>query len=146
MSLFLRIMIWYSKYCKQMISQCIGCQFANTTIRESSELMYSFPVDSPMSVLHIDGYAVGADVNFAGGKIFLIAICGMSSFAVVEPVTNPSSTSFAQALMAMMLCFGFAHNIVLDKDSKYYAAFCQTCELLQLKVHTKVSVAETTTQ
>ena len=35
-----------------------------------------------------------------------------------------------------MLRYGIAHTIILDKDSKYYATFCQTCELLQLNVHT----------
>ena len=119
-----------------MISKCVGCRLANTTINKSSELMYSFPVDSPMSVLHIDGYTVGADVNFVGDRIFLIAVCGMCTFAVGEPVSKLSSTTFAQALMSIMLRFGFAHTVVLDKDSKFLSVFKEMCQLLTLNTHT----------
>ena len=61
---------------------------ANLTNSPSKDLVYNFPVDAPMSVLHVDGYTVGANINFAGDKGFLIAACGMSTFAVAEPVTE----------------------------------------------------------
>ena len=35
-----------------------------------------------------------------------------------------------------MLRFGLEHTIVLDKDSKFYAVFAQSCLLLDLNVHT----------
>ena len=89
-----------------------------------------------MNALHIDGYSVGSNYNYAGDKGFLIAACGMCTFAVAEPVSEPSSTTYAQALSMIMLRFGLAHTIVLDKDSKFYATFKQTCELLQINVHT----------
>ena len=89
-----------------------------------------------MSILHIDGYTVGANINFAGDKGFLIAACGMSTFAVAEPVTNPSAMVYAQALLMIMLRFGLAHTIVLDADKKFYNTFRQMCELLRLNVHT----------
>ena len=96
----------------------------------AKELVYSFPLDGPMNVLHVDGYSVGADTNFDGDKGFLIAACGMSTFTVAEPVSKTDSTIYAQALLMIMLRFGFAHTIVLDKDSKCYATFAQTCQLM----------------
>ena len=78
-----------------------------------------------MSVLHIDGYTVGANVNFAGDKGFPIAACGMSTFTVDEPVTNPSAMVYAQALLMIMLRFGLAHIIVLDANKKFYNTFGQ---------------------
>ena len=109
---------------------------ANATNNPSNELVYSFLLDGPMNVLHVDGYSVGANINFAGDKGFLIAACGMCTFAVAEPVSKTDSTIYAQALLMIMLRFGFAHTIVLDKDSKFYATFAQTCQLMNLNVHT----------
>ena len=96
---------------------------ANATNNPSKELVYSFPLDGPMNVLHVDGYSVGANINFAGDKGFLIATCGMCTFAVAEPVSKTDSTMYAQALLMIMLRFSFTHTIVLDKDSKFYATF-----------------------
>ena len=66
-----------------------------------------------MTVLHVDGYCVGANINFAGDNAFLVAACGMSTFAVVEPVAKQSAETYAQALMMIMLRFGLAHTVVL---------------------------------
>ena len=35
-----------------------------------------------------------------------------------------------------MFRFQMGHTIVIDKDSKFYATFEATCELLELNVHT----------
>ena len=51
----------------------------------------------------------------------------MSTFAVAEPVSKTDSTIYAQALLMIMMRFGFAHTILLDKDSKFYATFTHTC-------------------
>ena len=60
----------------------------------------------------------------------------MSTFAVAEPVTNPSAMVYAQALLMIMLCFGLAHTIVLYTNNNFYNTFRQMCELLRLNVHT----------
>ena len=44
--------------------------------------------------------------------------------------------NYAQALMQIMLRFGMAHTIVLDHDSKFFATFKATCELIELSTHT----------
>ena len=38
--------------------------------------------------------------------------------------------------MKIILSHGIPHTIVLDKDSKFYGTFRETCDLLQLNVHT----------
>ena len=60
----------------------------------------------------------------------------MCTFAVAEPVSKIDSTIYAQALLMIMLCFGLAHTIVLDKDSKFYATFAPSCQLMNLNFHT----------
>ena len=110
-------------YCKNMISKCAGCRLANATVDKKSQLLFSFPVEGPMMVLHVDIYTVGATILFAGDKSFLIASCGMTTFSCCEPVPESNSTTFAQAIMAVMLRHGFAHTLVLDWDSKFFATF-----------------------
>ena len=89
-----------------------------------------------MNVLRVDGFTVGASINYAGDKVFLVASCGMCNFAVAEPILGSNSTTYAQVLSIIMLCFVLAHTIVLDKDSKFYSVFAQSCLLLDLNVQT----------
>ena len=89
-----------------------------------------------MNVLHLDNFTVGASINYAGDKGFLISACIVCTFAVSEPVPESNLTTYVQALSMIMLRFVLAHTIVLDKDSKLYAIFSQSCLLLDLNVHT----------
>ena len=89
-----------------------------------------------MTVLHVDGYCVAVDINFAGDKAFLVAACGMSTFVVAEPAPKQSAETCAQALMMIMLYFGLTHTVVLDKDSKFHDTFKQSCQLLNIITHT----------
>ena len=89
-----------------------------------------------MNVLHVDGFTVGASINYAGNKGFLVAACGMCTFAVTEPVPDSHLTTYSQALSMIMLGFRLEHTIVLDKDSKFYAVFAQSFLILDLNVHT----------
>ena len=102
----------------------------------SKESFYGFPIYGPMNVLHVDDFTVGASINYAGDKGFLISACGMCTFAVVDPVPELNWTTYDLALSMIMLRFRLAHTIVLDKDSKFYAVFAQSCLLLDLNVHT----------
>ena len=108
-------------YCKKLIEKCADGKLANAQNAPARELVYNLPLDGPMNVIHVDGYYVGTNVNFTGDKGFLIAACGMCTFAVAEPVSATNSTLYAQALLMIMLRFGLAHTIVLDKDSKFYS-------------------------
>ena len=71
-----------------------------------------------MRVLFVDIYAAGAEFNFVGTKHYLIAACGMTSFAVCEDTAAANSTAFAAAIMKTWLRFGFSHTFVVDKDSE----------------------------
>ena len=42
-------------------------------------------MNTPMRVLFIDVYADGVDIKFKDNCHFLIAACGMTSFAIAEP-------------------------------------------------------------
>ena len=71
-----------------MRNSCSGCSLSNITNNRSAELVYSFPIEAPMRVVFRDIYAAGADFNFVGTKHYLIASCGMTSFAIAEDTTE----------------------------------------------------------
>ena len=48
----------------------------------SKKLVYGFPIDVPMNVLHVDGFTFGESINYVGDKGFIIAAYGMCTFAV----------------------------------------------------------------
>jgi hypothetical protein len=59
----------------------------------------------------------------------------MCSFAAMEPVSNPSATTFALAIMKIILRYGFCHTVVLDKDSKFLGICREALDLLQINCH-----------
>jgi len=78
---------------------------------------------------------VGSHASFGGNEAYIISCCGMTGFAAMEPVKHATSMSFAAAVMKIQLKFGLCHTIVLDKDSKFFGAFKEACDLLQLNHH-----------
>eukprot|EP00984_Skeletonema_dohrnii_P006306 scaffold2258_cov84-Skeletonema_dohrnii-CCMP3373.AAC.7 len=123
------------KYCKHMCDACPGCRLGNLTSSRRRELIYSFPMDAPMLVLHIDGYQAGRIEGFDGSQYYLIVACGMTAFTICEPLSEANAKSFAKALMKILCQNGFCHTVVIDKDSKFCAGFAAMCELLNLHSH-----------
>ena len=123
------------KYCVTMCAACPACALANGSSRRCRELVYSFPIDAPFKVLHVDIYQAGSNTSFAGSTHYLIAACGMTTFAVMESCPTANSTVFASSIMKIMLRFGLCHTIVLDKDSKFFSVFRQSIDLLKINCH-----------
>jgi hypothetical protein len=122
-------------YIKRMCSACPGCALANPTKGRSCELVYNFLIEAPFLVLHVDTYSAGAHPGFEGSDVYLIACCGMCTFGALEPIASPNATMFALAIMKIQLRYGLCHTIVLDKDSKFLGAFCESLDLLQINCH-----------
>jgi hypothetical protein len=123
------------KFIAHMCNACPGCTLSNPTRSQSSKLLYNFPIKAPMKVIHINRYAAGKQQGFEGSKIYLVACCGMCTFAAVEPVTNASAKTFASAIMKIMLRYGISHTIVLDKDSKFLGVCHESLNLLHINRH-----------
>jgi hypothetical protein len=118
-------------FIKQMCQACPGCALANPTRSKSSELIYNFSIEAPLLVMHFGAYAAGHHASFEGSDCYLISCCGLSSFACMEPITNLSATTFASAIMKILLRYGFCHTAVLDKDSKFFGTCSEALDLLK---------------
>ncbi len=103
-----------------MCQACPGCALANPTCGKSSELVYSFPIEAPFLVMFFGTYSAGKHAGYEGSKCYLIGCCGMCGFACMEPITRASATTFASAIMKILLSYGFCHTIILDKDNKFF--------------------------
>jgi hypothetical protein len=88
-----------------------------------------------MKVIHIDGYAAGKQQGFKGSNFYLVACCGMCTFAAVEPVSNASAKTFASAIMKIIFRYGLSHTVVLDKDSKFLGVCRESLDLLHINCH-----------
>jgi hypothetical protein len=122
-------------YITGMCNACPGCALANPTKSKSSKLVYNFPIKAPFLVLFIDTYSAGKHSSFDGFDTYLVACCGMTGFASMEPIQHANSKNFASAIMRTQLCYGFCHTIVLDKDSKFYSICQEALNLLQINCH-----------
>jgi hypothetical protein len=122
-------------YIKRMCNACPGCALANPTKSKSSELVYNFPIEAPFLVLFVDAYSAGKHSSFDGFEVYLVACCGMTGFASMEPIPHANSKNFASAIMRIQLRYGFCHTIVLDKDSKFSSVCREALDLLHINCH-----------
>ena len=53
----------------------------------------------------------------------------------MEPISNESATTFASAIVKILLCNGFHHTAVLDKDAKFFSICSKALDLLQINRH-----------
>ncbi len=113
-----------NSYITRMCNACPGCALANPTKSKSSKLVYNFPIEAPLLILFLGAYSAGKHSSFNGFDTYLVAYCGMTGFASMEPIQHANSKNFALAIMRIQLCYVFCHTIVLDKDSK----FCSICQ------------------
>jgi hypothetical protein len=122
-------------YVKRMCNACPGCALSNPNHGKSLELVYGFPIEAPFLVMHFNAYFAGKHSGFKGSEVYLIGCCGMCGFACMEPIANPSATTFASAIMKIQLRYSFCHTLVLDKDSKFFGVCCEALDLLQINCH-----------
>ena len=123
------------KYIDRLITACPGCNLSNITQTKSSDLIYGFPIDAPMRVLFVDIYKAGSALNYSGTKHYLIAACGMTSFAICEDTKEETAQAFAAAIMKIWLRFGFSHTLVVDKGSAFFGEFAACARLLNVNIH-----------
>ena len=122
-------------YIKDLCGKCPACALSNRHRSRARELVYGFPVTAPFLVIHADGFSAGAQKNFDGESTYLIVACGMTGFAVMEPVKKADAAGFAAALMRIMMRFGLCHTLVVDKASAFFSVFKEVVELLRLNLH-----------
>ncbi len=115
-----------------MCNACPGCALTNPTKSKSSKLVYNFPIKAPFLVLFVNVYSAGKHSSFNGFDTHLVACCGMTGFASMEPIQHANSKNFASAIMRTQLRFGFCHTFVLDKDSKFNSVCQEVLDLLQI--------------
>ncbi len=122
-------------YIKRMCNACPGCALGNPTKSKSSKLVYNFPIEAPFLVLFVGAYSARKHSSFDGFEMYLVACCGMTSFASMEPIPHANSKNFVSAIMRIQLRYGFCHTIILDKDSKFYSICREALDLLQINYH-----------
>jgi hypothetical protein len=97
------------------------CALANPTKSKSSELLYNYLIEAPFLVMFVDIYSAGAHSSFDGFDTYLVACCGITDFASMEPIQHANFKNISLAIMRTELCYSFCHTIVLDKDSTFYS-------------------------
>ncbi len=107
------------RYITPMCNACPGCALTNPTHGCSCKLIYTFWIEAPMMVLHVNGFQAGKESGFEGSTHYLVVCCGMCTFAAMESIANANSTTYASAIMKVTLRYGFCHTIILDKDSNF---------------------------
>jgi hypothetical protein len=112
-----------------------GCALANPTMGKSAKLIYGFPIEAPFLMFHVDANSAGTHTGFKGSSTYLIACCGMCLCRALEPISNANATTFASAIMKIMFRFGFAHTVVVNKDSKCFGVFRKSLYLLKIHCH-----------
>ena len=68
-----------------------GLNLSNVTFSREYELIYGFPIDEAMKLLHAEVYSVGSHITFQGEKCHMNMCYGMTCFAMTEPLKENNS-------------------------------------------------------
>ena len=64
---------------------CPHLTLTNSTRKRASELVHSWPLDTPLAVMHVDLWQPGAICNHYGCHHLVNAMCNMTQFAISVP-------------------------------------------------------------
>ena len=84
---------------KEWIQLCPHCMCTNRWRRRGQELMFSWPVSSPLAILHEDLWILGHYTDSNGDIALINLMCDVNQFFVVVPVPNETSTTLAEHFM-----------------------------------------------
>jgi hypothetical protein len=115
-----------------MCNACPGCALSNPTKSKLFKLVYNFLIKAPSLVLFIDTYSARMHSSLDGSKVYLIACCGMTGFASMEPIQHANSKNCVSGIMKIQLGYEFCHTVVLDKDSKFFGVCHKAFDLLHI--------------
>ncbi len=90
-------------YIKKMCNAHPGCALSNLSCGKSSELVYHFSIKAPFCILFVDAYKAGNHSSFEGNEACLISCCGMTRFAIMEPIKHANSQNYASTIMKIQL-------------------------------------------
>ena len=86
--------------------------------------MFSCPLRSPFSILHVDLWSPGHMTDHNGYIVLMNIMCDMTQFIVVFPVPDETSTTLASHFMQhVLLKFGMCHLVVIDDGTPFKGAF-----------------------
>jgi PAS domain-containing protein len=116
---------------------CAYCIATNSSIRKSSELVFSWPVSQPFYVLHVDLWVPGkTTATWDGSTHVLAAMCDLTGFVVSLTTSYVEAEDLARQFMQdILLKIGLCGLIVVDADSKFLGSFEVMCKLLGLRLH-----------
>ena len=115
------------------VNQCPYCMLTYRWHRGGQELMFSWPVSSPFSILHVDLWMTGHHTNDNDYMSLMNDIYDMSQFVVVIPIPDESSAALTSYFMQYILMkFGLCQLVILDDDSPFKEDCIAMCEALNL--------------
>ena len=99
--------------------------------RRDQDHMFSWPVGSPFTIIHVDLWIPGKYIDSKGNMKLMNAMYDMSQFVVVVPIPDESFATLADYLFQHVLMkFGLCHFVVLDDGTTFKGAFVAMCKVL----------------
>jgi hypothetical protein len=125
------------KQVNDMVAAFPHCALAKSRKQVKSELMFGWPLDSPLCTLHVDLWSAG-DANGDGSQAHLLnSMCDMTQFVVSTPAPVILAPALASVFMQeVFLKIGFCVMVVADDGSTFKGLSREMCDILKIRFHT----------
>ena len=108
----------------QYIKQYHHCQLTFCYRRRDQKIILSWPLYTPFVILHVDLWMPVKYTDIKDNMALMNAMCDMSQFVVVVPVTDEYSSTLADyCFQHMLMKFGLCHLVVLDDGIPFKGTF-----------------------
>ena len=114
---------------------CAHCVAADKSHRHNSNLAFSWPISSPMFILHCDLWSPGEADDSPGEKL-LACMCDLTQFVIGVSVTTITADQLAvDFFQNVLLKVGLCGMVVVDAGSTFAGVFQDMCSILGIRYH-----------
>lgn len=118
------------------VKACGHCIAATPNSRTNSELQFSWPLDAPFAIVHVDLWQPGNTKSRSGHRYLLTCMCDMTQFVVTCPVKTTHAHELARVFMQdVLLRLGFCGMVVVDDGNTFKGTFADMCTKLNIQFH-----------
>ena len=132
------IVLWLGmrKEIIQWVKSCFDCIKVHNTTHVSCQLVHSWPLLTPFSIISADIWSPGDVTSPTGTKCILNCMCNMCQFVVSAALLFVNSVELARSFTEnVLLILGLCVIIIVDSDSKFKAIFVQMSKSLLIFIH-----------
>jgi hypothetical protein len=121
------------KYVEDRIASCPHCILSYSTKKVKSELMFSWPIDSPFTTIRVNLWSAG-EIEDDGSQLhIMMGMCDVTQFVLVTYAESTLTCDLNPIFMQEMLLKVGLCVVAINEGSTFKGEFQEMCRILKIR-------------